>query len=320
MKDIMHYNATSIADAATKLGEGGASVIAGGTDLVGEMRSMCNPGSPDMVVNIKTIPDLSYIKEESGMLKLGALTKLSEIAASSVVKDKWAALAEAAHKAASPQLSNAGTIAGNICQESRCWYFRTPHNQFACLKKNQQGVCYALIGDNRYHSIFGATNGCVCVNPSDTAPALVAFGATIVTNQRQIAATDFFDVKVAPNKSALTVLAEDEIVTEIQVPAPATGAKSAFVKFALRKAIDFPIVNCAAVIGGGTVSICLNAVSGKPRKATAAEDAMAGQAVNETNASAAADAAVQGAMSIGKNKYMIQIAKTMVKRAILACA
>ena len=82
MKDIMHYNATSIADAATKLAEGGAAVIAGGTDLVGEMRIMCNPGSPDMVVNIKTIPDLSYIREEGGMLKIGALTKLSDIAAS----------------------------------------------------------------------------------------------------------------------------------------------------------------------------------------------------------------------------------------------
>jgi len=316
----MHYNATSIDDAATKLGEGGASVIAGGTDLVGEMRIMCNPGSPDTVVNIKTIGGLDYIKEEGGMLKLGALAKLSDIAASSVVKGKWAALAEAAHKAASPQLRNAGTIAGNICQETRCWYFRTPHNQFPCIKKNQQGVCYALIGDNRYHSIFGATNGCVCVNPSDTAPPLVAFGATIKTNKRDIAAADFFDVRVAPNKSALTVLAEDEIVTEIQVPAPASGAKSAFVKFALRKAIDFPIVNCAAVIGGGSASIVMNAVSGKPRKATAAESAMAGKAINDANATAAADAAVQGAMSIGKNKYMIQIAKAMVKRAILACA
>ncbi|MBN1368732.1 MAG: FAD binding domain-containing protein [Dehalococcoidaceae bacterium] len=320
MKDIKHFNATSINDAAAKLAEAGSAPIAGGTDLVTILRAMVNPNSPDTIVNLKTIPDMAYIREEGDALKIGALATLSAIAASSVVRGKWAALAQAAHKVGSPQLRNAGTIGGNICQETRCWYYRTEHNYFACLKKNQQGLCYALTGDNRYHSIFGATNGCVCVNPSDTAPALVAFGATIKTNKRDIAAADFFDVKVAPNKSAMTVLGQDEIVTEISVPAPASGAKSAFVKFALRRAIDFPIVNCAAVIGGGSASIVLNAVAGKPRKVTAAEQSIAGKTINEANAAAAAEQAATGTLSIGKNKYMIQLAKAMVKKAILACA
>lgn len=321
MKDIKHFNATSVSDAAAKLAaEAGASPIAGGTDLVTVMRAMVNPNSPDAVVNLKTIPELSYIREEGGALKIGPLTTLAEIAASNTVKSKWSALAEAAHKVGSPQLRNVGTIAGNICQETRCWYYRADHNKFSCLKKNPQGLCYALTGDNRYHSIFGATNGCVCVNPSDTAPVLVAFGATIVTNQREIAAGDFFDVKVAPDKSAMTVLEADEIITEISVPAPVSGAKSAFVKFALRKAIDFPIVNCAAVIGGGSASIVLNAVSGKPRKATAAEDVIAGNTINEANAEAAAAEAVKRASALPKNSYMIQIARAMVKRAILGCA
>ncbi|MFA5450621.1 MAG: FAD binding domain-containing protein [Dehalococcoidales bacterium] len=325
MKDINHYNATSVADAATKLAQTGSAPISGGTDLVTVMRAMINPNSPDTLINLKTIPNMAYIREEGGTLKIGALTTLADIASSSVVKGKWAALAEAALKVGSPQLRNAGTIAGNICQETRCWYYRTEHNYFPCLKKNQQGLCHALTGDSRYHSIFGATNGCVCVNPSDTAPALVAFGATIKTNKRDIKATDFFDVVVAPNKSAMTVLAQDEIVTEISVPAPAAGAKSAFVKVALRKAVDFPIVNCAAVIGGGSASIVLNAVAGKPRKATAAENSIAGKSINEANAAAAADEAVKGSVALPVttgpgNSYVIQLAKTMVKKAILACA
>ncbi len=319
MKDIKHFNATSVADAEEKLAEvDGAAPIAGGTDLVTAMRAMIYPGTPDAVVNLKTIPDLKYIEEDGGTLKIGALTTLADVANSNTVRGNWAALAEAARKVGSPELRNAGTIAGNICQLSRCWYYRVQHNGFNCLKKSQGAICYALIGDNRYHSIFGATNGCVCVNPSDVAPALVAFDATVVTNKRDIAIEDFFDVRVAPDRSGLTVLDTDEIVTEIQVPDP--GANSAFVKFALRKAIDFPIANCAAVIGNGDARICLNAVHGKPRRATGAEDAIAGQDLTEENAEAAAEEAVQGASPLEKNAYLVQVAKTMVKRAILSCA
>ncbi len=321
MKDIKHFNATSVADAAGKLADvDGAAPIAGGTDLVTAMRAMIYPGTPDAVVNLKTIPDLAYIREEGGNLKIGALTTVNDVAASNTVKSKWAALAEAAHRMGSPQLRNAGTIAGNICQLSRCWYYRSPFNKFNCLKKSQGAVCYALAGDNRYHSIFGARNGCVCVNPSDIAPALVAFGATIVTNKREIAAGDFFEVRVAPDKSGLTVLDKDEIVTEISVPAPGSGIKSAYIKFAFRKAIDFPIASCAAVIGNGSASICMNAVAGIPRKATGAEDAIAGQNITEANAESAAEAALSGASPPAKNGYMVQVAKTVVKRAILACA
>ena len=319
MKDIKHFNATSVADAATKLAEPGAAPIAGGTDLVTVMRAMLYPGTPDAVVNLKTIPNMDYIREEGGVLKIGALATLTAIYKNSTVQTKYKALADAAHKVASPQIRNMGTIAGNICQETRCWYYRVDHNKFNCLKKSQGGLCYALVGDNRYHSIFGAVSGCVCVSPSDVGAALMAFGATVVTNKKRIAIADFFDVKVAPAKSAMTTLEAGEIVTEIEVPAPASGAKSAYVKFAFRKAIDFPIVGCAAVIGGGTTSIAVTGVAGKPRKVAAAETAMAGKEINEANATAAGNASTQGSISLGKNAYMIQLTKVMVKRAILAC-
>jgi xanthine dehydrogenase YagS FAD-binding subunit len=162
--------------------------------------------------------------------------------------------------------------------------------------------------------------GCIAVHPSDTAPALIALDARIKTSKRTVPAEDFFQVEV----SRTTVLEEDEIVTEIQVPKPENGAKSAFLKFALRKSIDFPIVNCAAWIStqGGKVEnvrICLNAVYVKPYRAFKAEEAMIGKTIDETGAEAAGNAAVSDAKPLHDNTYMVQAAKTMVKRAILAC-
>ena len=176
-------------------------------------------------------------------------------------------------------------------------------------------MCYATAGDNRYHSIFGGVLACLAVNPSDMAPALVALDASIVTSARTIAADDFW---TADSGFKSTVLEDDEIVTEIQVPA-VTG-KSAFIKFALRKSIDFPIVNCAAAINGGSARICLNAVFNKPYRATSAEEAIAGQTIDEASAEAAGAAATQGSMALSMNKWKIQITKAMVKKALLACA
>jgi xanthine dehydrogenase YagS FAD-binding subunit len=313
MKEVTFVNATSIDQAVSALGSD-AAVFAGGTDLYGYMKAMVSPGAPDTLVNIKGIADLDYIKEEGGMLKIGALTRLADIAASSVVMGSYAALAEAALKVATPELRNQGTIGGNICQLVRCWYYRGEFNSWNCIRKGG-ALCYATLGDNRYNSVFGADSGCVSVNPSDTAPALVALNASVVTSSRTIAIDDFF----AFNGEKTTVLADDEIVTEIQVPTPAAGTKSAFVKFAIRKSFDFPVVNCAAAIGGGAARICLNAVFVNPLRVTGAEDAIAGQTINEANAAAAAEE-IPATTVLPNNGYKVQIAKTMVKRAILGCA
>ena len=323
-------NPATVADAAATLAKGNAEVLAGGSELLVGLKSMCSPATPPAtLVNLKTIPNLAYIKEEGGMLKVGALTTLTAIAKDNTVLTKYTALAQAAKAVATPELRNQGTIGGNICQKVQCWYYRGDDNMFNCLRKDSKGLCYAMTGDNRYHSIFGGVAGCFAVNPSDTAAALMAFGASIVTNKKTYAIKDFFAV----NGEKTTVLAADEIVTEIQVPTPAAGSKSAFTKFALRKSFDFPIVNCAAVItqASGTVSaasIALNAVYNLPRKATAAEDSIKTKAINAANAEAAGTAAVSAAVAMPTNansttignKYMIQIAKTLVKRTILACA
>jgi CO/xanthine dehydrogenase FAD-binding subunit len=158
----------------------------------------------------------------------------------------------------------------------------------------------------------------VAVNPSDTAPALVALNARIKTNKGLTEAEKFWEMAIP----GTTVLAADEIVTEIQIPTPAAGVKSAFIKFAIRKSIDFPIVNCAAMVGAGNARVCLNAVYNKPYRAAKAEEVIRGKSIDEASADAAGAAAVESARALpsDRNKWKIPIAKTMVKRAILACA
>jgi xanthine dehydrogenase YagS FAD-binding subunit len=318
IKRFTNINAKTIEEAVSALRTANAWALGGGTDLVGTMRFEILPDSlyPQILVNLKTItPSLDYIKEEKGMLRIGALTRLEDVAKSSVVKSKWAALSEAAHKTASPHIREMGTVGGNICQLNRCWYFRLHDNRFFCTRKGGK-ACFAMAGENRYHSIFGGVSGCMAVNPSDTAPALVALNARIVTSKRTINAEEFWTVKIPRS----TVLENDEIVTEVQVPGPASGVKSAFVKFALRSSIDFPIVNCSAAIGGGAARICLNAVYNKPYRATKAEEAIAGKVIDVASAQAAGAAAVTGARALTLNKWKIQVASGMVKKAILACA
>jgi xanthine dehydrogenase YagS FAD-binding subunit len=160
--------------------------------------------------------------------------------------------------------------------------------------------------------------GCIAVHPSDTAPALIALDAQIQTTKRIVNARDFFRV----DECRTTILDDDEIVTEIHVPQPA--GKSAFAKFALRKAIDFPIVNGAAMIAvsDGVVraaNICLNAVYVIPYKATLAEQTLIGQPLNQANAQAAADAAVSNAIPRHRNQFMVEIARALVKNLVLAC-
>ena len=323
MRKFRHFNATTVEEAVSFLRryEKRASVIAGGTDLIGKMKDEILPANPEAIVNLKTIEGLDFIKEQGGGLRIGALTRLEDIASHETVKAQYTALAEAARRTASPHIREMGTIGGNICQDIRCWYYRKPKNRFPCLRKGG-GRCYAIEGDNRYHSIFGGsvTGGCYAVHPSDTAPALIALDAKIKTSKRTLNGEDLFSVAV----SKTTVLDNDEVVLEIQVPSPTAGARSSFLKFALRKTIDFAIVNCAANIRirDGKVStarICLNDVWVKPHRAYKAEEHIVGKEIREDTAESAGKAAVSEAKPMRHNGYMVQIAKTMVKRAILAC-
>jgi xanthine dehydrogenase YagS FAD-binding subunit len=214
-----------------------------------------------------------------------------------------------------------GTLGGNICQDIRCWYYRAENNRFPCLRKGG-GRCYALAGDNRFHSILGGSveEGCYAVHPSDTAPALIALKARLRTSQRTIPAGEFFQVGVART----TVLSFDEILLGIELPGPEQGSGSAFSKFALRKSIDFPVVNCAASVAmkEGKIEqarICLNAVHVLPFRPLEAEQSLVGQVLDEKTAGLAGDLALAKARPLTHNGYTVQIAKTLVKRTLLAC-
>ena len=313
MRAFKHLDAKTVAEAASAKAAGGA-ILAGGTDLLTLEKDFALPKSAATMVNIKTIPNLAYIRDE-GSLKIGALTTLTDIEESAVVKSKWPSLAESALRVGTPQLRNQGTLGGNLCQQCRCWYYRGFMNYFNCFRKGG-ALCFATVGKNRFNAILGG-QVCFAVCPSDTAIALTALGATFTSNSRTS----------APIKDLFVVLgnslAANEVITEIQVPAPAAGTVQAFKKYAIRKSFDFAIASAAVsvTVSGGNVSNCVIAMGGVapiPWRATAAEDALKGGPLNATTAAAAAEKATTGALVLSENAYLVPLAKAMVKRALLA--
>ncbi len=319
MKRFEHVNARTIEEAASLLAKykGEARVHAGGTDLIGTLKDDLFPTYPKAIINLKTIPGLDYIREEKGTLKISALATLSDIGESAIVKEKWSLLTDAALSVATKPIRNCGTLGGNLCQEVRCWYFRAPKSigrVFHCLRKKGGSSCFAVRGDNRFNCILNGKR-CFAVCPSDTAIALAALDATIVTNQRSIPVNEFY-------RTLGVALGEDEIVTEIQVPAPAKDVKQTWIKFRQRNSLEFATVSVASLISvkDSTVSdarIVLGAVSPVPYRATKAEDAIRGHAITEELATLAGEVSVADAKPLSHNAYKIQITKTLVKRALL---
>jgi xanthine dehydrogenase YagS FAD-binding subunit len=222
---------------------------------------------------------------------------------------------------ASPQVRNVATLGGNLCQDVRCWYYRYPRHiggPLECARKGH-GPCLAVKGDNRYHAILEAKK-CFAVCPSDMAVALAALDGQIMVagpkGQRRVAVTDFF----RPLGNALK---SGEMVTEIEVPRITDPVKQKFLKFTLRNPIDFAIVSVASVLTV-TEGVCraarvvLGAVAPAPFRAKAAEELITGQIINELLADEAAKKALAGAKPLSQNAYKIEIAKVLVKRAILA--
>jgi xanthine dehydrogenase YagS FAD-binding subunit len=317
MRYFDYKEATSVAEAAAIMESyaGKARIIAGGTDLLSELKKDILASYPEALINIKTIPNQSYIKEEGEMLKIGAMTALEDISNSKIIRNKYPALARASRAVAIPPIRRMGTLGGNLCQDVRCWYYRYPHRiggRLICQRKGGT-VCFAVRGDNRYHAIIGG-KGCFAVCPSDTAVALTALNAKIVTSKRKIPIDDFF--KVSGND-----LAVNELVTEIQVPSTKPGTVQTFTKTALRKAMDFALVSVASAITVESGKICdarivLGAVAPVPFRAIDAEALLKGRTLSDEAANAAAEAAVKNAMPLANNAYKVQIAKTLVKRAI----
>jgi len=306
-------------EALDNLAGEGTHIHAGGTDILGCAR--------DEVFEVEKLVSISSLEELRGIttsgdegLRIGALTTISEIAQSPLVRKSYPGLAQAAGDVASPQLRNQGTLGGNLCQRPRCWYFR---GDFHCAKKGGD-LCYAVEGENRYHAIFGG-DPCYIVHPSDTAPMLVALGAEVrisgAAGDRTLPLEDFF---VLPDQDLTSenVLDPGELVTEVLLPKSA-GIKSSYRKIRERGAWDFALVSVALAVrmNGPTVaeaSVVLGGVAPIPWRSEAAERALIGKELSSSVVADVAAAAVDGAQPLEQNAYKVLLAKGAMVESLQA--
>lgn len=325
MRAFEYVKPRSLEEAAKELGRNGteAKILAGGIDLLGELKEGII--APKRLVNIKDIPDLRYIRfSEKEGLRLGALATLTEIETHPVIRQRFTALAEAAHSVGTPQIRNVGTIGGNLCQRPRCWYYRDEHTR--CLKKGGP-ICFAYNGENKYHAILGG-GPCYIVHPSDCAPALIALRASVnivSLRGKKIVPLDEFFVLTSRRLDHETILEPDEIVTEIFVPAPSPNTRSTYLKFKERDSHDFAVVGAAVALRlKGDICedarIVLSGVAPIPWRSPEAEAVLKGKRVTPEIAEQAGKAAVAKAQPLSQNAYKIPLTQAIVKRAILKAA
>jgi xanthine dehydrogenase YagS FAD-binding subunit len=301
--------------------EGAALLKAGGVDVIDRLKEGLD--SPLRLVNLRNVPGLDRIeKQPDGGLAIGPLATLAQLDADSQVRALYPALADAAGHAATPNVRQAATIGGNLLQRPRCWYFRNA--DFHCLKKGG-GRCYAQEGENEYHAVFG-NRVCAIVHPSAAATALTAIGAQLqvasAKKRRSIAIDDFF-IRPDSDIQHENVLGPGEILVGIQLPAPAPGMRTAYLKLGEKESFDWPLAEAAVRLDleGGVVKsarIVLGAAAPIPWRATKAEAWLVGKALNEDTARQVAAAAIEGATPLAHNAYKLPILETVVRRALLA--
>jgi xanthine dehydrogenase YagS FAD-binding subunit len=300
-----------------------AQVLAGGTDLLSLMKD--DIVMPRRLVNIKEIRELRGIRLSPRLgLRIGALATMQDILDNAALRRAYPAIADAAEGIASPQIRAMGTVGGDLCQRPRCWYYRAG---FGLLARSESGDSLIPSGDNRYHAILGNSGPAYFVNPSSLAPALIALGARVkiygAGGAREIALEKFYRTPREDNDREYD-LKPNEIITEITVP-PAGTARSATYEVRQRESLDWPLATAsvALTMAGNNVKaarVVLGHVAPVPWRSTSAESALAGKAVTEDVAKKAGEAAVEGARSLGRNGYKIQLARVAVKRAILEAA
>jgi len=318
MKSFEWVQAHNIDDAIAQLAPG-VVVKAGGVDLIDRLKEGLD--APARVVNLRGVAGLDAVTAP-GELVLGPLATLAELEAHADVKKRWPALATACAHAATPQIRNMATIGGNLVQRPRCWYFRSA--DFHCKKKGGD-VCFALHGENQFHAIVD-NKLCAIVHPSSPATALVAYGARVMLKgkrgERSLALEEFF---APPEKNVQreNVLADDEVIASVNVPAPMPNTRAAYHKQVEKESFDWPMADVAVVLrmDGRTckqASIVLGAAAPVPWRAKAAEAVLGGRVVDERAAEAAANAAMQGMTPLSQNGYKLPVFRAVIRRTILA--
>jgi xanthine dehydrogenase YagS FAD-binding subunit len=298
-------------------------ILAGGTDLIALIKD--DIITPSRVLNIKKITGLNTLTvDQTSGLQAGCLVTLDEMAGDARLQKLYPVLATAIADAASPQIRNMATIAGNLCQRPRCWYFR---NGYGLLAVDSKGKSLVLQGDNRYHAILGNKGPAYFVSPSTIAPVLVALGATVTimgpNNSRTIALENFFRIPSAGQEREHD-LQPNELVTAVNVPPP-DGSATAYYEVRQKHGFDWPVATATVALKTTAkkvtaASIVLGHVAPTPWRSREAENSLMGQTLDENAAASASEAALKPAVSLGQNGYKIQVAKVALKRAILQAA
>ena len=323
MKAFQHKNAKSVREAVSLLAQhpGKSLPIAAGSDLLGAMKDGLE--APEVLVNLKTIAGLDKIRQQADGVSIGALVSIVEVAENPLLQKHFPALVEAAAVIASPQIRNVGTVGGNLCQRPRCWYYRS---DLQCLRKGGQ-VCYAPLGENRYHAILGGGPSFI-VHPSDLAPALISLDAKAriagPAGDRTIPLEQFFALP-SVNVRRENTLKPSEILTEILIPLPAPGTRSTYWKQMERDTWDFALVSVAAAIRqkDGKIEqarIVMGGVAPIPWRSREAEASLVGKALDASSAAEAADQAMKPAHPLRDNAYKLDLSRAIIKGALLRLA
>ena len=326
IRDVMPafelFQPVSTADALTLLDRYGSDawVLAGGLDSFDWLKDRIK--RPRYVVDLSGIDELKGVRERNGGVEIGAMTTLTDVVRHPIVRERYAILMEAAEAAASPQIRNQGTIGGNVSQDTRCWYYRSG---WSCYRAGGN-ICYADTPEaiNREHAILGADR-CVAVNPSDTAPALIALEAEMVLrsasgDDRVVDAEDYF-IGPGTDITRMTVLRPGELLTAIRIPGDWAGSNFYFEKVRDRQVWDFALISVASamVTSGETIQnirLVVNAVAARPLRLVNVEQFVKGKPRNEETAAAAGEMAIDGAQPLRFNAYKVPLMRNLVKRAI----
>jgi xanthine dehydrogenase YagS FAD-binding subunit len=297
-----------------------AWVLAGGLDSFDWLKDRIK--KPKVVVDLSGVEELKGIRTTpDGGVEIGAMTTLTEVVKNPVIRQRFGLLAEGAELAASPQIRNQGTLGGNVSQDARCHYYRAG---WPCYRAGGN-ICYAdtPTGRNREHAILNADR-CVAVNPSDSAPALIALDAKFVIKtpkgERVVDAEDYFigpDIDI----TRLSVLRPGDLLTAIRIPAAWAGAQFYFEKVRDRNVWDFALLNVASamVVSGGNIErirIAVNGAAARPLRLKEVEQLVQGKPRNAATGESAGKLAVEGAVPLQFNAYKIPLMRNLVKRAI----
>jgi xanthine dehydrogenase YagS FAD-binding subunit len=324
MRPFEYVIARSSEQALAALAERGDGFAkGGGVDLLDRLKTGWTGAGA--LVHIRTVPGWDRIEVGPGGLWLGPTVTLAQLAGDVRVQSAYPALAQAAGSAANPHVRNVATVAGNLCQRPRCWYFRSA--EFTCMKKGG-ATCFAAKGENKYHAIFGGGPSYI-VHPSTLATVLVAENAELELARaggraRTVPIGEFFTLPRVDYERE-NVLQPGELIVGIRVKAPAPGRKSVFVAAKERNGYDWPLGEVAVVLDmRGDVCtaarVVLGAAAPIPWRAQGAEAALSGRRVDELAARTAGVAAVEGALPLGQNEYKVPLFERLVARAVMAAA